>query len=242
METSFDRLLARAKAAEDQDLNQFRAILSNALSAAGKAERNLVVFVFKWRRLAKFYLSVFDLDGAQRVLRKAQRLRLVSSERRMKEFEAATRELEAISAPVAAARLDLLNFVAGIERQYDEQRLVFFVPAAALSLNAKSNVYAGIRRVVAEIAESLKRNKIPHDFVFRLRNHGTPVVPDNIKYISHHTKGMIGNGLHFKSTDRPNCFSIDIHGYSGWASASQIESRDLTAVDVIKSENNTIRH
>lgn len=236
MAPRFKKYLSRAKSAEDKDDQEFRRNLLKAISTAQQVERNPLAFILRWRKLANFYLSVFDVDAAERVLVRARRWRLLTSRQRLEQFQVLLTELKTIPTAVEAAKRDLLSLLGGADRQYDPKHLVVFVPSAAVSGNARSNVYSGIRRVVAQISESLLRNNIPHVFVCRLRNHGTPRVPSDVNYISHHTKSTKDNGLHLKATDRPNCFSLDGHGYSGWASISTIDRHALAEIDDVASE------
>ncbi|HEX5935296.1 MAG TPA: hypothetical protein VFY63_14130, partial [Pseudorhizobium sp.] len=198
--------------------------------------RSLLSFVFSWRRLLKFHTAVFDMAAAGQVVERAQRWRLPGSASAAGEFRRQIEALRPIRPAVEAARADLEAVMAGKPREFRRGAVAIFIPESALVHSPENPVFADIRKILAETLQALDEMQAPYTLHARLHNHGTPLVPEDVSYISHHTMSGKTNGLHFKVTDRPHCFSFDRRGYSGWAEFADMTAEALAHVDQAEAD------
>ena len=236
----FSEAIARAKSYEDTSMDDFGRHLADAISAAKADENSLLPFLHNWRKLIKFYASLCDLEGAQRVLAKARRWKLPGSARKARQFDRLLAELAPFRPFIAAALEDLAILAKTGRREFSPGKLAVFVPSKALRLSYKDQV-TDLRKILKAIGRDITDSDRSYTVHARLRNHGTPLVPDGVNYVSHHTISPGLNGLHYKATDRPHCYSFDRKGYSGWSAfaESDLVPVEQTVADAIVEADRT---
>lgn len=218
----FSEAIARAKSCEDSSMDDFVRHLADAISAAKADENSLLPFLHNWRKLIKFYASLCDLEGAQRVLAKARCWRLPGSARKARQFDRLLAELASFRPFVESAGDELRTLAKTGKREFTTGRLAVFIPSKAMRLSDK-DIVTDLRKVLKAVHAEVAATALPWTAYVRLGNHGTPIVPDDVSYTSHHTISDKLNGLHFKITDRPHCYSFDRRGYSGWSAFADSE-------------------
>lgn len=204
-----------AKRQEDNSLSAFRTIFDAAQKDADRAEHSRLRFRRKWSAIVDFRLTAFDLAGADRVTIKAMELGLPGAQDVAFDIARIRREVKDFEGEIERARNDLLSSDCGTARSANVP--VVLVSSTCLQRNRVTPRASEIRTIYRAIFSALKENGISYATSFRVSGHGAPLVPRSTKYFSYHTIDLSGQGLHFKSTDRPGCYSFDQTGYSGWA-------------------------
>jgi Capsule polysaccharide biosynthesis protein len=223
--------IREARLCEDTDPDGFARNLRLAFEGAQKDAKGLRFFR-SWRKLVSFYLSVFDLSAAKVVAQRARRWRLPGSEQQVRDLDSFfAAEIEPLRHAIDQARDDLKLIAEGRRREFKEDAIAVLIPSCALAISSRNPVFADIRRVLRAVFEALDHDGLGYAAYGRLSNHGSPLVPPRIRYISHHTLNASGNGLHFKATDRPHCFSLDQQGYSGWSKFADLDPSALNSID-----------
>lgn len=222
-------IAAAAENVEREDL--FRSALARIVRDINRVEADEKLAVRHMRDLVTAKLSVFDLDGAIRLL-----------ERRLFANNLRAREL---LSDLRAIRLEVSSFAEDLEKAHRHilmrasgnsslPRKVSVVLSAAAF---RSNVidYPGfrsdIRFVFGEIISHLRRRGVSYEVGSRIKTHGKISLEQ--PYFSYHTISDNNFGCHFKETDRPSLFSFDTAGYAGWSNFSELSATEIiTACNV----------
>ena len=197
------------------DEPSMRGSLDTAKVAAEFIRQGKRSFSNDWKAVIGYELALLDLPAAVRTAADARKLRLPDSEAAMTNVDLMITETDSWQDCIAEAAKSFHTSPAEVSAG----SFTLFLPAKAFGLDSPNEpaLRKGLRFIFGEIISVCRENGIPFEVRGRLANHGTPVVADGRRYISHHTLGADGSGLHIKATDRPSCFSFDTQGYSGWA-------------------------
>ncbi len=209
-----------------------RLSLDMATATAASFRRGKRSFANCWKALIDHELALFDIAAAERTAAEALRAGLPGS-------EAASANVGAIATGTLAWRGEIADAGKSFSREGGMDRpegdLLIFLPSTGFGLDTPSEpvLRKGLRFIFSEIVSTCRENGIPFEVRGRLANHGTPEVEAGRRYVSHHSLGPDGRGLHIKATDRPGCFSFDTRGYSGWSdfAATPLEELGLDELD-----------
>ena len=221
------RSLSRAKrfqrSGEDAEM---RSVLTAAEFAVRAIQRSDASFARGWKQLLTFQLSVFDVAGAEKTVRRAQQSMLPGADEATRQLALIVSETADWESALESARCSMRD---GWKPAHGDDRLLIFLPSTAMGFETamQPGLRAGLRLVFGEILAVCRAEGIPVEVRGRLANHGTPPDYTGRRYISHHTKSDKNGGLHIKVTDLPSCFSIDERGYSGWSKFSQTPLAEL---------------
>ena len=222
--------MARAKRAQQLgDPRAMRLALAEAARIAGKIRGSRSKFASGWKAVIEHELALFDIPAASRTAGRAVGCGLPEAQAAAANVESIAAETQAWSDVVAAAGATFL----GNETRGDA--LVVLLPSTAFGLDTPTepSLRKGLRFIFGEVIATCREHSIPFEVRGRLANHGTPEVEAGRRYVSHHSLGPDGRGLHIKATDRPSCFSFDTLGYSGWSKFAQtpLEQLGMSEVD-----------
>lgn len=207
------------------DEKAFIAIMRAAFRRARQQEGSLGARCGEYEALFDFHLSIFDFTSARRVVTRALDRNILGADRLADELNALEREVAEWRDLVEQAFLCLKMRVAGQVTSVPRGDWILIIPSQAFRRYPEG--YTGfrsdIRSAFKAIVSSLKAQSQGISVGVRLATHGV-ITPSGNRFVSYHTIGGDGLGLHIKETDRRGHFSIDPLGYSGWSQLSQAQS------------------
>jgi hypothetical protein len=214
-----------AEAAQREDL--FARAINHVMDDIQVTLSDKKVFKRRWKDALEGSLSIFDIEGATRILDRAEDEGYDVS-KQTQNIQEIQDDLGPIRHIIDQARRDILVRCGRSKPLPRRAEAVVVMPAAALRSNKID--YPGfrgdIRRCLTSIVQTLEQDRIPFCVKSRIRTHGT--ISLDLPFFSYHTKARgERTGLHFKETDRPSLFSFDDQGYAGWSSFAQTPIPDL---------------
>ncbi|HTO34234.1 MAG TPA: hypothetical protein VL202_24140 [Pararhizobium sp.] len=186
-----------------------------------------------WNHGLSASLTVFDIDGAVTLLRKAKGLRVPGAAARLEDLLQVRQETEDWRDILDAVYQSMRAKIHDPSDSVETGLVKLVVPAAAFRKNPID--YPGfrsdIRFVVKTIARTLTSAGLDFQVTGQILNHGK--LSSSVPSFSYHTISRDRKALHFKETDRPSRFSFDTGGYAGWSdfSTKSVDALDLPSVD-----------
>jgi hypothetical protein len=218
-----------AEAVQRNDL--FAAAVSRLFDDVDKIVSQPTLFNKYWKDALEGSLSVFDIEGAVRIARRARAHGLPAS-KLLKHVLALREELAPIIHVIEEAHRDIMERCGKRTALSRVGEVIIVVPAAAVRSNKID--YPGfrsdIRSCLKGIVATLEEDGVRYIVKSRIRNHGNLNL--DLPYFSYHTTADEAQGLHYKETDRQGLFSFDRRGYAGWSlfADTPVEILDLGIV------------
>lgn len=201
--------------------------LDGARDIASRIRGQRTKFASGWKNLVEYELALFDIPAAARTVARAMEFGLTDSPDTAANVERISLETQAWNDNIVEAGANLRDRSIMVKPTSDT--LLILLPSTAFGLDTPSEptLRKSLRFIFREIIATCRENSIAYEVRGRLANHGTPQVENGRLYISHHSVGPDGRGLHIKATDRPSCFSFDSLGYSGWSKFAATPLQEL---------------
>jgi len=209
------------------------ALISMAIAAAMKdahgTKRNEVLFAENWERLIHFWLTMFDVEAALSVARRAIRLGFKKARRARGLVNAIISDTEEIQHLIDQARSQLVDLSEGRQTAAKSESFTLIVASAILNYRKHDpeSFRPSLRLIYKEIVKALRDHEIEPNIVVKIDSRSEIGTEVSNHYISYHTTSAKRNGLHFKEAYYPGTFSFDRNGYSGWSEIADYSLLDL---------------
>lgn len=214
--------------------------LKRAIKDAKECEKQPKLFKREYVRLARFWLDVYDLERAERVLALACKRKLSGVDDLAETLALVRSEAKDWLHHAEAARLDLQRRIKGAKMPTPPRAVEVVLPSAALTFKPGENrlFRSTLRCVHTEIFAALETTGRP--VRIRSKLDSQTVVPGrkDRRLVSYHTQDAPGLSIHFKEAYHPGYITLDPQGYAGWCSVADLEldALKLGAVSLDKAE------
>ncbi|MFL1874668.1 hypothetical protein ACIKT0_05505 [Hansschlegelia beijingensis] len=214
--------------------------LKRAIKDAKECERQPKLFKREYVRLARFWLDVYDLDRAERVLALARKRKLSGVDDLAEMLALVRQETAGWLDHVEAARLDLQRRIRGVKLPTPPDAVEVVLSSAALTFKPDENrlFRSTLRFAQGEILAAARATGRP--IRIRSKLDSQTVVPGRKGrcLLSYHTQDEPGLSMHFKEAYHPGYITLDPKGYAGWCSVAELGLEDLNlgAINLEKAE------
>ena len=214
--------------------------LRRAMKDARECEKHPKEFKREHVRLARFWLDLYDIERAERVLALARKRKLSGADDLAATLALIRREADGWLDQVEAARADLQRRIRGIKLPTPPDAIEVVLSSAALTFKPNENPLfrSTLRFAHSEIFAAAKATGRP--IRIRSKLDSQTVVPGRKGrcLVSYHTQDAPGLSIHFKEAYHPGYMTFDPQGYAGWCSVADLDLNDLNlgAINLEKAE------
>lgn len=219
--------LFRARSVQDSDKASFRRNVRRSRSVIEFGLKQRFLFDRLWEPAVDHFLLLLDVEQAAKVCGLARERGLRKADRIAEEIAVLRGDIAAVASDMAELS-DHLRSGRSPEDSISRESggpmpLLVMIPSIILTRPGKSELGFALRELFSTSIEALRANRIDYRCTYRVWGHGTPLNPRRLHYISLKTEDASRRGIHFETTEKKRCFSIDRKGYSGWSEFSELD-------------------